>query len=114
MDIIIELTAAWYLRFYSSWKRAIQDQPEAFAIVRYEDLMGREEEILSRLLEYLGCPGIYKSPARVVDHLKKNRGESNLNVGLCGRGKAMMTGAQVDRVIAIAETLGATELIDGI
>jgi hypothetical protein len=49
-----------------------------------------------------------------VDHLKKNRGESNINVGLVGRGKALMTGAQIDRVIAIAETLGATELIDGI
>jgi hypothetical protein len=114
MDIIIELTAAWYLRFYSSWKRAIQDQPHAFAIVRYEDLIDREEEMLSRLLEHLGCPHIHKSPAWVVDHLKTNRHESNLNVGLSGRGKALMTGAQVDRVIAIAETLGATELIDGI
>jgi hypothetical protein len=114
MDIIIELTAAWYLRFYSSWKRAIQDHPHAFAIVRYEDLIGREEEVLSRLLKYLGCPGIHKSPAWVVDHLRKNPNESNLNVGFSGRGKALMTGPQVDRVIAIAETLGATELIDGI
>jgi hypothetical protein len=114
MDIIIELTAAWYLRFYSSWKRAVQDQPHAFAIVRYEDLIGREEETISRLLAYLGCPDIHKSPAGVVDHLKENRDESNLNVGISGRGKALMTGAQVDRIMAIAETLGATELIDGI
>jgi len=48
-----------------------------------------------------------------VAQLKKNRDESNLSVGLVGRGKALMTGAQVDRVNAIAETLGATKCING-
>lgn len=113
-DIVIELTAAWYLRFYSSWKRAIQDRPHAFTVVRYEDFIGREEQTFSHLLNYLGCPYVHDDPAHVVDHLKKNRDESNLNVGLVGRGKALMTGAQIDRVIAIAKTLGATELINGI
>jgi hypothetical protein len=114
IDIIIELTVVWYLRFNSSWRRAIQDRPHEFAIVRYEDFIGQEEEMLWRLLKYLGCICIHDNPARVVDHLKKNRDESNINVGLAGRGKALMTGAQIDRVIAIAETLGATELINGI
>jgi hypothetical protein len=114
IDIIIELTAAWYLRFYSSWKREILNRPHASAIVRHEDLIGREEEVLSRLLKFFGCPNVYDNPAQVVDRLKSSPSESNLNIGLAGRGKALMTGAQVDRVIAIAETLGATELIDGI
>ena len=56
IDIVIELTAAWYLRFYSFWKRAILNRPHAFAIVRYDDFIGQEEEMLSRLLKYLGCP----------------------------------------------------------
>jgi len=113
-DIIIELTAAWYLRFYSSWKRAIQNQPHAFMVVRYEDFICREEETLARLLDHLGRPNVHDNLARVVDHLKENRDESNLNVGLVGRGKALMTGAQIDRVLAIAKTLGATELINGV
>jgi hypothetical protein len=82
--------------------------------VRYEDLIGQEEEVLSRLLDHLGCPYVDNKLAGVVAHLKRNRDESNLNIGLAGRGKALMTGPQIDRVIAIAETLGATELINGI
>jgi hypothetical protein len=113
MDIVIELTVVWYLRFYSTWKRAIQNAPHAFAVVRYEDFVGQEEEALSRLLKHLDCPYIPDDLIQVVDHLKKNRNESNLNIGLAGRGKALMTGAQVDRVVAIADTLGATEFING-
>jgi hypothetical protein len=49
-----------------------------------------------------------------ISAVMQDRAEANLNIGVAGRGQRMMNAAQIDRVIAIARTVKAEDLLGGL
>jgi hypothetical protein len=114
IDMLIELVVLWYLRFYQSWRNAQQQNPDMIHICRFEHLSTRTEGVLSDLLAFLNCPVDHAAISTVVSALMQNRAEANFNVGISGRGRQIMSGAQIDRVMSIARTVGAEDLVGGL
>jgi hypothetical protein len=114
IDMVIELAALWYLRFYQSWRCAKERYPELIHICRFESLATKTEAAMKDLLAFLNHPVDDDAISIVVSALLQDRAEANFNIGISGRGRQIMSGAQIDRVISIARAVGAEDLIGGL
>jgi hypothetical protein len=113
IDMIIELAAFWYLRFYQSWCRAKERHPDLIYVCRYEHLATASEAAMKEIMTFLERPMDDNAISTVVSALMQDHAEANFNVGISGRGRQIMSGAQIDRVISIARAAGAEDLVAG-
>jgi hypothetical protein len=65
-------------------------------------------------LAFLDYPASGTAISDAISAVMQDRAEANLNVGVAGRGRRMMSAAQIDRVIAIARTMKAEDLLGGL
>jgi len=107
MDAVIDLTVPWYLRFYCSWFAARDRGEVTYEWVTYEDLLADPTAVLRRILVHLGE---IRTDEQIVESLQNasKRGDEILrgqlgaplkfNVGKVGRGEAMLSSQQKDRI----------------
>jgi hypothetical protein len=114
LDMLIELVTLWYLRFYRSWRCAKERYRDLICVCRFEDLTAGAEAAIRDLLAFLNHPVDDEAVATVVASLLLDHAESNFNVGISGRGRQIIGGAQIDRVMSIARTIGADDLVGGL
>jgi hypothetical protein len=114
IDMVIELATLWYLRFYQSWRCALERDRGAIYVCRFDELAGACEQVIEQILAFLDCPATGTAISAAVSSVMQDRAEANLNVGVSGRGRRMMSAAQIDRVIAIAHTMKAEDLLGGL
>jgi hypothetical protein len=114
LDMVIELATLWYLRFYQSWRCVLERDRNAIYVCRFDELVGASERVIGQILAFLDCPAAGVTIADAISTVMQDRAEANLNVGVAGRGRQMMSAAQIDRVIAIARTMKAEDLLDGL
>jgi hypothetical protein len=112
--MVIELATLWYLRFYQSWRCVLERDRNAIYVCRFDELVGASERVIGQILAFLDCPAAGVTIADAISTVMQDRAEANLNVGVAGRGRQMMSAAQIDRVIAIARTMKAEDLLDGL
>jgi hypothetical protein len=114
IDMVIELATLWYLRFYQSWRCALERDRKAIYVCRFDELAGASEQVIEQILAFLDCPATSMAISEAISAVMQDRAEANLNVGVSGRGRQMMSAAQIDRVIAIAHTMQAEDLLGGL
>ena len=114
IDAVIELAALWYLRFYASWRCAIEREPSRVYACRFADLAGNEDAVIADIAAFAGRLVDGATVSRVLSELRENRTEANLNVGRAGRGREIMGDAQIARVASIARLVGSEELLGGL
>jgi hypothetical protein len=114
IDMVIELATLWYLRFYQSWRCVLERDPGAVCVCRFDELAGASEQVIERVLAFLDYPASGIAISDAISAVMQDRAEANLNVGVAGRGRRMMSAAQIDRVIAIARTMKAEDLLGGL
>jgi hypothetical protein len=69
---------------------------------------------MKEIMTFLGRPVDDESISTVVSALMQDHAEANFNVGISGRGRQIMSSAQIDRVMAIARVVGAEDLLAGL
>jgi hypothetical protein len=114
IDMVIELATLWYLRFYQSWRCALERDRNTIYVCRFDELAGASEQVIEQILAFLDCPAAGVDISEAISTVMQDRAEANLNVGVSGRGRLTMSGAQIDRVIAIARTMKAEDLLGGL
>jgi hypothetical protein len=114
IDMVIELATLWYLRFYQSWRCVLERDPGAVCVCRFDELAGVSEQVIERVLAFLDYPASRIAISDAISAVMQDRAEANLNVGVAGRGRRVMSAPQIDRVIAIARTMKAEDLLGGL
>jgi hypothetical protein len=114
IDIVIELATLWYLRFYQSWRCAKERHPDLIYVCRFEDLTTGSSDVMKGLMAFLNHPVDDEAISTAISALMQDREEANLNVGISGRGRQIMSKAQIERVMSIARTVGTEDLVAGL
>jgi hypothetical protein len=96
MDFVVDRIAPWYISFYSSWFAARDRGEVTFLWVSYEELRSDPAATVRRILDYIDVP---RTDEEVECALKKAAGGfTRLNVAKVGRGKALLSEGQMQRV----------------
>jgi hypothetical protein len=105
MDVVIDLFAPSYINFVAGWDefRQARDIDPVFAT--YEELVADEVGFVQRVGERLGFQPAREHVERVIDGIGREGG-INLATGISGRGQALLSDEQIDRVRTLARHLG--------
>ena len=99
-DFLIDLALPWYINFYASWATA-HGAGEIDALwLSYEDVMADQAGTLSRILNFYDL----KRDQADIDQAIATAAASSgvrLNVGVTGRGQALLSEQQKDRMRAL-------------
>ena len=99
-DFLIDLALPWYIAFYASWAAA-HGAGEIDALwLHYEDVMADRAEALSRILDFYGLKRDQGDIERAIA-AAAGSGEVRLNIGVTGRGRALLSEHQKDRMRAL-------------
>jgi hypothetical protein len=109
IDVIIELFADQYINFCAGWD-ALRGHPNLEPIhITYEQMLEDEVGLVSRLGRLLGQP-VSMEKIRGVSQEIREAGGINFNVGQQGRGRALMTGRQIETLRRKARILGCSDV----
>jgi hypothetical protein len=107
MDAVVDLVVPWYLKFYCSWFAARSRGEVRFLWITYEEMLRDPSAVLRRVIDYLGES---RTDGQIADALRDAPkrgsvvlgqppgGAMKFNVGKAGRGQAMLSAKQKDRV----------------
>ncbi|TNE28767.1 MAG: hypothetical protein EP346_08300 [Bacteroidetes bacterium] len=102
-DITIELFAAQYLNFYSSWKSAANEFDVHF--INYDEFISNQEQEMIEMSEEFLDRELVRDPKEVIEEISSGGGV-NFNKGKKGRGTDELTEAQRARIRQIAAVFG--------
>ena len=99
-DFLIDLALPWYIAFYASWAAA-HGAGEIDALwLDYEDVMADRAEALSRILDFYGIKRDQGDIERAIA-AAAGSGEVRLHIGVTGRGQALLSEHQKERIRAL-------------
>ena len=100
MNIIVDLIIPWYFKFYVSWHYAEQTGKADVLWITYEEMVQDKRLYFSKILNYCGV----KFDETCLDKITNvpRDSSSRYNKGVVGRGKAMLSGAQQERIRRMA------------
>lgn len=104
LDAVIDLAVPWNLYFVAEWQRAEIDRLD----LCYEDMIANPEQTLQTILDFYGVDKPRMDPATAWGQAADS-GVTRKNVGRPGRGAAMFTDAQVQRVRDLAAHFPGTD-----
>lgn len=102
-DMTIELFAAQYLNFYSSWLWAAKEFDVHF--INYDEFISNQVEEMKEMSEEFLEREPARDPKEVIDEISSGGGV-NFNKGKKGRGSDELTDSQRDRIRQIAKVFG--------
>jgi hypothetical protein len=97
IDFIIDHAMPWYLNFFVGWQRAMLTNKGQILQIRYEDMVKNTSEVVDRIASFYGASTGVSSPA----DLDKRIG-TRFNQGRVGRGKEVLSKAQIARLRRLA------------
>ena len=94
-DIIIDHFTPWYIDYLNSWMDA-EHMFGSLLWLTYEDIVNNLEDTLSQLADYYDYSFDLTQLDQVVDQSKSDK--TYFNKGVSGRGKELLSDAQLDRI----------------
>ncbi len=100
-DMIIDMALPWYFNFYVSWFEARRTQAIDLLWTSYEEVMADKAAAIRRILTFYSLPVNEAKVENILAEAEEKRKASRFNKGVSGRGTALLTDAQRDRVRAM-------------
>lgn len=95
LDLLIDHFTPWFVNFLVSWKMASK-RLEHVLWITYDDISLRLPDTVSRILDYYGIQSDLTNLDALV--LSEKKAENRFNQGVSGRGLALLSASQMDRL----------------
>jgi tetratricopeptide (TPR) repeat protein len=102
LDLIIDHVVPWYVQFYVSWFKALEQRRLEGMWLSYEELMADKPALVARVHRFVGLDIADSEVARAVTFLDQHKDMSRWNKGVSGRGRTTLDEAQKQRIRALA------------
>ncbi len=105
MDLIIDLFAASYINFMSSWFELKKDKSLNILFISYKEINQNKIGLLKKTAKWLGENFNQKHSQIIIDKLNAEGG-INFNIGKIGRGQTYLNQKQIQRLKELTRKMG--------
>nr|WP_203293154.1 hypothetical protein [Luteirhabdus pelagi] len=100
-DFLIDLATPWYIFFYVSWTKAIQDKILVAKMINYNDFNTNSPQVIKETLEFYGFNFNLSSIEQSINNIKKMpRNLNRINKGEINRGQNLLSNLQIEKIKA--------------
>lgn len=112
LDATIDRFTSWYFQFNLSWRAAQEAGVIEAHHVRYERFVEDEVQALASAAAFIGLETNSADLAALIGAQREAAGTTMLNVGRSGRGREILSEAQIQRVRAIGAQFVGGAVVD--
>ena len=102
IDMLIEYVLPWFFQFVASWQHAEGEKRLTVNWLTYEEMIENKPLTVKKVLEFYGIQADDSSIAKKITEIEKDAERNRFNKGVVGRGKAVLSESQIERVAGLA------------
>ncbi len=101
-DQIIDFLTPWLFNFYVSWKEASKKEYPELVFLTYEEMLEDKASFFDKVFNAIPFKKAELSASSEAELYEKVKGKSRFNKGRTGRGKEILSEAQINRIKGFA------------
>lgn len=106
VDAVIAKYAHWYVEFFASWYRVIEEKRLRCHWLLYEDVMTDKVSSVSNICGFLDIEATENEIRDAIELTDNDKGATLYNKGVGGRGMQELTQPQIDRIKSLTKYYG--------
>ena len=103
IDLLIEYAVPWYFQFVAGWQRAEREKRLEVLWFTYEEMIADKPAAVAKILDFYGMSAERETTSQRIAEIEADGEKNRFNKGLAGRGKAVLTSAQKEKIVRLAE-----------
>lgn len=109
IDLLIEYVLPWYFQFVASWQLAEREKRIEVKWITYEDMIADKPSMIENVLAFNGINTERERIIQVIGSVESDGEKNRFNKGISGRGKAVLTSDQRERITKLARYFPSAE-----
>lgn len=109
IDILIQYALPWYFQFVASWQQAEKDHRLEMKWVTFEQMVSDKSGAVADILSFYGISAPNEFIEQKIAENEEKKDTNRFNKGIVGRGKAVLSETQRDRIKELAKAFPSTD-----